>query len=454
MFRRYLAFFLVLLLVGSSLSQVRPIYDRGSTGLGQALKRLQTTASVMHTGAHPDDEDSGLLAYLARHDQARTAYLSVTRGDGGQNVIGDELFESLGVIRTEELLQARRLDGASQFFTRAMDYGFSKKLDEAKKLWNEHDVLGDMVLAIRRFRPLVVISRFSGTPADGHGQHQFSGYLTPLAVRAAADPSQFPEQLKGDIRPWKVLKFYRGQGFGPNQEAPTVSLNSGQHDPLLGRTYFEIAMEGRSQHKTQEQGLIELRGPQISNERLLETDVPKTEKETSVFDGIDTSIKGIAKLTNNTETPFGQKLAELQETAEQALKAYDPYAPEKLVPLLAKGYKQAYDAEWSTRIPASKDMARQKQEEFANALLLASGTVIDALADTETLVAGDSTNVSVKVFAPDSVDVKLTKNELKTPAGWRVEALPTPEAPQGNQGFRRREDARFFPPCRRDKVKT
>src|SRR6185369_14013552 len=353
------------------------------------------------------------------------------------------LFESLGVIRTEELLQARRLDGASQFFTRAMDYGFSKKLDEAKKLWNEHDVLGDMVLAIRRFRPLVVISRFSGTPADGHGQHQFSGYLTPIAVKAAADPSQFPEQLKGNIRPWKVLKFYRGQGFGPNQEAPTVSLNSGQHDPLLGRTYFEIAMEGRSQHKTQEQGLIELRGPQISNERLLETDVPKTEKETSVFDGIDTSIKGIAKLTNNTETPFGQKLAELQETAEQALKAYDPYAPEKLVPLLAKGYKQAYDAEWSTRIPASKDMARQKQEEFANALLLASGTVIDALADTETLVAGDSTNVSVKVFAPDSVDVKLTKNELKTLAGWKVETLPTPEAPQGNQGFRRREDARF-----------
>ena len=268
-----------------------------------------------------------------------------------------------------------------------MDYGFSKKLDEAKKLWNEHDVLGDMVLAIRRFRPLVVISRFSGTPADGHGQHQFSGYLTPLAVKAAADPSQFPEQIKGDIRPWKVLKFYRGQGFGPNQETPTVSLNSGQHDPLLGRTYFEIAMEGRSQHKTQEQGVLELRGPQISSERLLETDVPKAEKETSVFDGIDTSIKGIGALTNNTEPMFVQKLAELQETAEQALKTYDPYAPEKLVPILARGYKQAHDAEWSTRKPDSKEMARQKQEEFANALLLASGTVIDALADSETLVA-------------------------------------------------------------------
>src|SRR6478736_1046273 len=190
---------LVIVFAAPAFYQVRPVNDYGELGLQQAIRRFNTTASVMMIGAHPDDEDSALLAYLARGENARTAYLSLTRGDGGQNIIGPELFESLGVIRTEELLQARRLDGASQFFTRAMDYGFSKKLDEAKKLWNEHDTLGDMVLAIRRFRPLVVISRFSGTPADGHGQHQFSGYLTPLAVKAAADPSQFPEQLKGDI---------------------------------------------------------------------------------------------------------------------------------------------------------------------------------------------------------------------------------------------------------------
>src|SRR5690606_28656092 len=186
--------FLIAIVLASSMvyppaaSQVRPVYDRGATGLGQMLKRLQTTASAMHIGAHPDDEDSGLMAYLARHEQARTAYLSLTRGDGGQNVIGDELSEALGVIRTEELLQARTLDGGEQFFTRAMDYGFSKSRGEAARMWGEREILGDMVRAIRLYRPMVVTSRFSGTAADGHGHHQFAGHLAPLAFRAAGDP--------------------------------------------------------------------------------------------------------------------------------------------------------------------------------------------------------------------------------------------------------------------------
>ncbi|MEO7658555.1 MAG: PIG-L family deacetylase, partial [Pyrinomonadaceae bacterium] len=274
-------------------SQVRPVYDMGAIGLGQALKRLQTTASVMHTGAHPDDEDSGLLAYLARKEQARTSYLSLNRGDGGQNVIGEELFESLGVIRTEELLQARRLDGGSQFFTRFMDYGFSKKREEAARIWGEREVLGDMVRAIRLFRPMVVISRFSGTPADGHGQHQLAGHLTPVAFKAAADSNEFPEQITEGLPPWKPLKLYVGQGFSANpQNVPTLGLNTGEYDPLIGRSYFEIAMEGRSQHKSQEMGLLELRGRQTSGMRLLESTAGKTEKESSVFDGIDTSIKG------------------------------------------------------------------------------------------------------------------------------------------------------------------
>ncbi len=168
-------------------AQVRSVYDQGAAGLGQTLRRLNTTASVMMIGAHPDDEDSALLAYLARGASARTAYLSLTRGDGGQNIIGPELFESLGIIRTEELLQARRLDGAEQYFGRAFDYGFSKTLDEAKQKWDEKIVLCDTVRAIRTFRPMVVLSRFSGTTGDGHGQHQYSGYISPLAVKAAAD---------------------------------------------------------------------------------------------------------------------------------------------------------------------------------------------------------------------------------------------------------------------------
>ena len=173
-----------MLLVGAE-AQVRPIYDTGAAGLVQLLQRLQTTASVLHTGAHPDDEDSAFLARAARGDHARTAYLSLNRGEGGQNIIGTELFDALGVIRTEELLQARRLDGGEQFFTRTFDFGFSKRRDEAAMRWNEREVLGDMVRVIRMFRPLVIHSRWGGTPADGHGHHQLAGYLTPLEIGRA-----------------------------------------------------------------------------------------------------------------------------------------------------------------------------------------------------------------------------------------------------------------------------
>src|SRR5688572_4560506 len=200
---RRLILALVLLLLSLSVSgrndvtaQVRPIYDLGAAGLTQVLQRLTTTASVLHIGAHPDDEDSAFMARAARGDHARVAYLSLNRGEGGQNIIGPELFEALGVIRSEELLQARTLDGGQQFFTRAIDYGFSKTRDEAAAKWNEREILGDMVRVIRTFRPLVVSARFLGTPADDHGQHQLAGYLAPLAFRAAADANEFPEQLK------------------------------------------------------------------------------------------------------------------------------------------------------------------------------------------------------------------------------------------------------------------
>lgn len=190
--------------LNAAAAQERAVYDQGANALARQLQRLQSTASVMHTGAHPDDEDSALLAYHARKEHARTAYLSLTRGSGGQNIIGTEQADLLGVIRSEELLQARRLDGALQLFTRANDFGFSKYLSEAQRLWDEEALLGDMVRALRRFRPNVVVSRWDGTPADGHGHHQFAGYLTPLAIAAAADPQRFPEQIAAGLLPWQV----------------------------------------------------------------------------------------------------------------------------------------------------------------------------------------------------------------------------------------------------------
>ncbi|MEJ7701033.1 MAG: PIG-L family deacetylase [Pyrinomonadaceae bacterium] len=322
--KKYITFFLLFLLIGLNLltinAQVRPIYDLGASGLGQKLKRLQTTASAMHTAAHPDDEDSGLLAKLARGDNARVSYLSLTRGEGGQNVIGPELFESLGIIRSEELLQARRLDGGEQFFTRFMEYGFSKKREEAARIWGEKEVLGDMVRAIRLFRPLVIISRFSGTPADGHGQHQLAGYLTPIAFKAAADPNQYPEHFQEGLRPWQAKKLYVGQGFAQSaQNVPSLTVSTGEYDPLIGRSYFEIAMEGRSQHKSQEMGSLELRGKQSSGVRLAETNVTRSETERSVWDGIDTSIAGIPKLVGLTDSFIDSELGAAQIAASKAL---------------------------------------------------------------------------------------------------------------------------------------
>ncbi len=423
-------------------AQVRPVYDNGAAGLGQMLKRLQTTASFMHTAAHPDDEDSGLLAYAARNQQARTVYLSLNRGDGGQNVIGEELFEPLGVIRSEELLQARRLDGGAQLFTRVMDYGFSKKREEAAGIWGEQLTLGDMVRAIRMFRPMVIVSRFTGTPADGHGQHQLAGYLTPIAFKAAADPKQFPEQIAEGLSPWQAKKLYVSQSFSNNpNNPPTLMVNTGEYDSLIGRSYFEIAMEGRSQHKSQEMGLLELRGKFMSGMRLLETVGQKNDKETSMFDGLDTSIKGIPSITGDRYDPLFPKLAELQETAELALKSYEIYAPEKLIPILAKGYSQAVDAEWSTRNPDSKFLLRQKANEFAKALQMAAGVVVDAISSTETIVPGDSAGVGVKVFAPDNADVKVKGVSLMVPKGWKSESSEEPSQPES--GFRPRRETAF-----------
>jgi LmbE family N-acetylglucosaminyl deacetylase len=446
----------MLLLVGLNFSitgaQVRPIYDMGAIGLGQMLKRLQTTASALHTGAHPDDEDSGLLAYLARHEQARTAYLSLNRGEGGQNVIGSELFEPLGIIRTEELLQARRLDGGEQFFTRVMDYGFSKKREEAARIWGEKETLGDIVRAIRLYRPLVIISRFSGTPADGHGHHQLAGYLTPIAFKAAADPKQFPEQLAEGLTVWQAKKLYVSQSFVQNpNNVPTLTINTGEYDSLIGRSYFEIAMEGRTQHKSQEMGLLELRGKQNSGLRLLESTVAKAEKETSVFDGIDTSLAGIPKLVGLSDGFLNGDLKDAQTAAAKALENFNALNPSKTIAPLAEGLKAIREArreivekskQSSTASLADADfLLAQKEAEFSKALQTAAGIVVDALGDSETIVAGDSTSVAVRVFAPENTLVKVKDVSLNVPNGWTVNAAPEP-LPAPTTSFRpRREDA-------------
>ncbi|MGH9346243.1 MAG: PIG-L family deacetylase [Vicinamibacterales bacterium] len=427
-------------------AQVRPVYSLGTAGLMQVLERLQTTASALHTAAHPDDEDSAFIARLARGDQARVAYLSLSRGEGGQNIIGTELFEALGVIRTEELLQARRLDGGVQFFTRAIDFGFSKTSAETAKQWDERIVLGDMVRVIRMFRPLVIYSRFSGTPADGHGQHQLAGSLAPLAFKAAADPAEFPEHVQEGLRPWQARKLYRGIGFRADPETPpTLHVETGIFDPVLGRYYTEIANEGRSQHKSQEMGVIETKGPQRS--ALIRLDAPVA-KEAGLFDGLDTTVPGLAKLAG---LPDGALRAELQvvaDAARRALDEYEPLDPEAIVPVLAEGVRAARAARTRVRSLAAAAAARAeadfllafKEADFTDALVRAAMVVVDPLADQETLVPGGSLIVTARVFMPEDARVTVVGAQVKAPRGWSVEPAPPDSEPRDSDN----PFARFF----------
>src|SRR2546421_5665642 len=203
--RSLLALVGCVLLVAAATAGVEPLaQDKGAAGTWQKLRKLQTTASAMHTTAHPDDEHGGMLAMLSRGQGARVSLLTLNRGEGGDNAIGPELFDAVGLIRTEELLVADRYYGVDrQYFTSVVDYGFSKRLDEALEKWGRDTVMRDVVRIIRTERPLVMISRFQGNARDGHGNHQAAGLITQEAFKAAGDPSWFPEQLRDGLRTWQ-----------------------------------------------------------------------------------------------------------------------------------------------------------------------------------------------------------------------------------------------------------
>src|SRR5258705_12182834 len=222
--------------------------DTGAAGLKQMLLRLQTTARLMQTTAHPDDEDGGMLTLESRGKGASLLLLTLNRGEGGQNKVGSNLFDVLGVLRTLELTASDRYYGVEQRFSRVADFGYSKNPDETFQKWGGHDIpLSDMVRVIRTFRPDVLLARFSGTDRDGHGHHQASAILTREAFRAAADSNRFPEQIKEGLQPWQAKKLYIGNvcGFGGTNcpgENYTVKLNTGHVNPLLGRSYIQFAM--------------------------------------------------------------------------------------------------------------------------------------------------------------------------------------------------------------------
>ncbi|MGH9755426.1 MAG: PIG-L family deacetylase [Blastocatellia bacterium] len=448
----FLAFTLALQLAfGSIFADTRPApEDRGATGLALTLRRLQTIASALHTAAHPDDESTELLAYLARGQGTRTAYLSLNRGGGGQNSIGPELWEGLGVIRTEELLAARKLDGAEQYFTRAFDFGFTRSAEETLQKWNREEILGDMVRVIRMMRPLVVVNGFTGTAQDGHGQHQVAGMLTPEAIEAAADPNRFPEQIaKEGLQPWRVLKVY-GRRFGQTSSGPRAEFDVGVYDPALGRSYAELAADGRSRHRSQDFGMIQVRGSQMRSFPRLQCSVPAPNVEKSLFEGIDVSIAGVAKFAGVGGESMLPALTRIKELAAKALAEFRIERPEAIAPHLAEGLREvrALRATPANLDPVSRatvdGMLARKEREFNDALAKSHGVVIDALASAEIVTPGESVDVTTNVFigrpAPGANESNAAspKIHLVAPAPWRVEPVQVEEERlTGMQAFMR-----------------
>lgn len=271
--------------------QERGVVVNGAASIPASPDRMR----VLWIAAHPDDEDTQLITWLSRGGRAETAYLALNRGDGGQNLIGNELGEQLGIIRTEELLAARRVDGAHQYFTRAYDFGFSKTADETYAHWPKDSLLADVVTVIRAFRPHIIMTTFSGTPRDGHGHHQVSALLAKEAYEtAAADTVRFPPRTYG--APWTPLKFYRSAFFSPGEG--TLRINVGEYNPKLGKSYQEIAAESRSQHKSQGFGTLQRKGvvwDMVRRDASRVNASTPAKEEKSIFDGLENLVKPAAE---------------------------------------------------------------------------------------------------------------------------------------------------------------
>jgi LmbE family N-acetylglucosaminyl deacetylase len=368
----------------------------GAAQIRLALEDLGNTRSVLMIAAHPDDERTSLLAYLARGRHVRTGYLSLTRGEGGQNLIGSEQGAMLGVIRTQELLAARKVDGAEQFFTRAIDFGFCKTSAEALQKWGAEAVLSDIVWVIRKFQPDAIVLVFSGTPRDGHGQHQASSILGKQAFAAAADKNRFPEQLKY-VEPWQAKRIFQlsRKTYGAlmkvsdeEQREQTLDIDTGQFDPLLGYSYTEIAGMSRSMHRSQGMGSAEQRG--YSGTSLVF--VAGTPAATDVLEGIDTGWKRF---------PGGAAIDDLLSQAEQK---FDAEHPEKIIPLLVKA---------RPLIASMKgDWVARKLQALDETIGRCAGLWVDATTEGGSAIPGST--VRIKATTLDRSKVPVILKSVKT----------------------------------------
>lgn len=354
-----------------------------------ALEKLETLGRVLMIAAHPDDENTAVLAYFARGRHVRTGYLALTRGEGGQNLIGSEQGDELGVIRTQELLAARRIDGAEQFFSRAIDFGFSKTADETLGKWGRNEVLSDVVWVIRKFRPDVIIFRFSGTPRDGHGHHQSSAIIGKEAVEAAADPARFPEQLQSGVKTWKPKRalfnffaFTRDQEKEAETAPQRVGVDVGDYSPLLGHSYGEIAGMSRSMHRSQGMGSAERKGSQPQWFITVAGDTATKD----VLDGVDITWNRVGA-------------EDIAKALHHVTETFNPEHPENSIPLLLA---------IRPKIAVLKnDFVEEKLRELDETVALCAGLALEATSNSARVTPGGTLKITATALNRSAVPVRL-----------------------------------------------
>jgi LmbE family N-acetylglucosaminyl deacetylase len=468
-------------------------FDQGAAALWQSLLKLHTRSSVLMVVAHPDDEDGAMLTYESRGQGASVALLTLNRGEGGANVMSSDYFDALGLVRTEELLAADRYYGVQQFWTRMIDYGFSKTKEEALEKWGHDQTLSDVVRVVRMTRPLVITSVFVGGRTDGHGNHQVAGQMAQEAFKAAADPAMFPEQIKEGLRPWKPLKDYALVPFSPVTDkgifnyadgkfypaefqnytdgtlikgalTASVEIPEGEYNPLIGLTYTQIARVGLGHQKSQSGGTgLPPAEAEMTAYHRFGSVLSVPDKESSFFDGIDISLTGIASLAQSGDPAFLKDgLSQINSLVEKSMNDFSAPHPEAIAPTLAAGLKKTNELiEKVTASNLSDDSIadvthelKVKQSQFENALAESLGISVLATLAPEQEPSGPFARffrnqptfqvaipdqkfwVKIHATSPTNLPVELKSALLESPNKdeWTVDpATQTGSTLKGNQ---------------------
>jgi LmbE family N-acetylglucosaminyl deacetylase len=399
---------------------MEPPTTGGAAVVDRALAKLSTHKRLLVIAAHPDDEDTSLLTLVSRGLGGEAAYLALSRGEGGQNLIGPELGPGLGLIRTRELLAARGIDGGRQFFSRAYDFGYTTSLDETLKLWPKDVLIEDAVRVIRRFKPQVIVSVFPGVPSPTHGQHQAAGVTAFAAFPLAGDPQALPQLAAEGLTPWTPQALYRSAFFDRKSATETLPLSG--VDPFAGKSIFQLAMLSRSMHRSQDMGNLQDLGPRDSAVLWVQGGAGQEGKD--LFAGIDTRLSAIAATLPDAgrRGRMATHLDAAQAAAEGARKAFNPERPEETVPAFLEILKhlRAAQAEAQTtpeERPAA-DLIAEKLQVAATGLAAAAGIGIDAATDAEALTPGQTFKVHAVLWNSGGRALTGTAVSLVPSADW------------------------------------